>query len=134
MAAAVTNTSRQLGAVVGIAALGSVINAQLGGALLGKLAAEGIPKPIRDIVQRTVEHGGLPPQSSVSDYPPVLRPLVQRVLDTAFASFGHGLHLCLTAAAVLLVVATAAALVVRHGAGEPLEQDDGAPALTRSSG
>lgn len=45
MAASATNTSRELGAVVGVTALGSVVNGQLTNNLVRQLAAIGIPAP-----------------------------------------------------------------------------------------
>jgi EmrB/QacA subfamily drug resistance transporter len=116
MAAGVTNTSRQLGAVVGIAVLGSVINGALTGKLQERLQSLGIPQVLQTYVANVVAHGGVPSKGSVSDYPPVLRPIVQKVLDAAYASFGEGLHSCLRLAAILLVAgALTALLLVRHG-------------------
>jgi hypothetical protein len=117
MAAGVTNTSRQLGAVVGIAVLGSVINGALTVTLQNRLDRLGIPKVFQAYVRNVVSHGGVPSSGSVSDYPPVLRPIVRKVLDAAYASFGDGLHTCLRLAAILLAVGAVLALVlVRHGA------------------
>ncbi len=130
MAAGVTNTSRQLGAVVGIAVLGSVINGALTGTLQNRLQALGVPQVLQDYVRRVVDHGGVPSQGSVQDYPPPLRPLVQRVLDATYASFGDGLHTCLTLAAALLFASAAVALLlVRHG-----KQDDDTDVDSTSTG
>lgn len=125
MAAGVTNTSRQLGAVVGIAVLGSVINAALTGKLQARLQANGTPAILRNYVRDVVAHGGVPSKGSVSDYPAALRPIVQKLLDSAYASFGDGLHSCLRLATILLVAgALVALLFVRHGT---LPTTDGEP-------
>lgn len=133
MAAGVTNTSRQLGAVVGIAVLGSVINGALTGTLQHRLQAAHIPRVLQAYVQKVVQHGGVPSQGSVQDYPPALRPIVQRLLDAVYASFSDGLHTCLKLAAGLLcAAAVVAALFVQHGLrrGELDAEDE--PAATAS--
>ena len=59
MAASATNTSRELGAVVGVAALGSVVNGQLTNNLVGQLAAIGIPAQYRSEVVTAVTTGNV---------------------------------------------------------------------------
>ncbi|MDQ1649296.1 MAG: hypothetical protein QOG60_1353 [Frankiaceae bacterium] len=116
MAASISNTSRQLGAVVAIAVLGAIVNSALSSGLQKRLTDIGIPAPLRAYVGNLVRQGGVPDTSSVNNYPPVLRPLVQRILDTAYAAFGDGLHTCFTIAAILLVAgAVVSAVAVRHG-------------------
>ena len=116
MAASVSNTSRQLGAVVAIAVLGAIVNSALNGGLQKRLIQQGVPAPLRAYVDKTVRQGGLPSTASVNDYPPVLRPLVQHILDIVYTAFGDGLHTCFTLAATLLVAgAIVAAVAVRHG-------------------
>ena len=116
MAASVSNTSRQLGAVVAIAVLGAIVNSALNGLLQKRLIEQGVPAVLRDYVQKTVSQGGLPSTASVNDYPPALRPLVQRILDIVYSAFGDGLHTCFTLAAALLVAGSVvAAVAVRYG-------------------
>ena len=50
MAASTTNTSRELGAVAGVAILGSIVNGQLTVNLLTRLTAIGIPASYRSEV------------------------------------------------------------------------------------
>jgi EmrB/QacA subfamily drug resistance transporter len=116
MAASVSNTSRQLGAVVAIAVLGSIVNAALNGGLQKRLIEQGIPAPLRAFVDKTVRQGGLPSTATINDYPPFLRPLVQKILNIVYTAFGDGLHTCFTLAAALLVAgAVVAAATVQHG-------------------
>ncbi len=129
MAASVSNTSRQLGAVVAIAVLGAIVNSALSIGLQKRLTDMGIPAPLRAYVDKSVREGGVPDTSSVSSYPPAIRPLVQRILDIVYNVFGDGLHTCFTLAAILLVAgAVVAALFVRHGVATAAEDDGYLPA------
>lgn len=124
MAASISNTSRQLGAVVAIAVLGGIVNSALNGGLQKRLTDLGIPGPLRDYVGKLVREGGVPDTSSVNNYPPAIRPLVQRILDTAYAAFGDGLHTCFTIAAILLAAgALVSAVAVRHGVSRDADND-----------
>lgn len=125
MAASVSNTSRQLGAVIAIAVLGAIVNSALNGGLQKRLTEQGVPAPLRAFVDKTVREGGLPSTASVNDYPPPLRPLVQKILDIVYGAFGDGLHTCFTIAATLLVAgAVVAALAVEHGRSATVQEPD----------
>ena len=50
MAASATNTSREMGAVFGVAILGSIVNAKLTGDLAARLKAIGIPPNFQSLV------------------------------------------------------------------------------------
>ena len=59
MAASATNTSREMGAVFGVAILGSIVNAKLTGDLAARLKAIGIPPNFQSLVEhrsRPVAH------------------------------------------------------------------------------
>src|SRR5205823_8186775 len=58
MAAAMKNASRELGAVFGVAVLGSIVNGQLNTDLRHQLRALGIPPNIQSVVIHVVTHGG----------------------------------------------------------------------------
>ena len=51
MAASATNTSREMGAVFGVAILGSIVNAKLTGDLAARLKAIGIPPNFQSLVE-----------------------------------------------------------------------------------
>jgi MFS family permease len=115
MAASITNTSRQLGAVLGVAVLGSVVNAQLTGSLQRRLEAMKTPPVLRAYVQNAVTHGGVPKTAAETKLPPSLQVLVDRLLDAAYGAFGDALHVCLSLAAALLILgAVVAVLLVRQ--------------------
>jgi EmrB/QacA subfamily drug resistance transporter len=58
MAASATNTSREVGAVVGVVALGALVNAHLRSALLAKMAVLHLPAAIQAVIINLVETGG----------------------------------------------------------------------------
>lgn len=110
IAASATNTARQLGAVVGVAALGAVVNARLAsevdqtfrGPLLGGA---------RNSVMKILETGGSAGSFSLNDIP---ANFVKAFLD--------GLAVSLLAAIALIGLAGVVALIVREP--PPLEEAD----------
>ncbi len=106
MAAAMTNTSRELGAVVGVAALGSAVNGQLNTALVSKLQSLGIPANFQSIVIEAVTHGGVPQnqQQAVSQNKAAAADpeLVNKVIGVAKGAFQAGLHSALLISACML--------------------------------
>ncbi len=58
MAASATNTSREMGAVFGVAILGSIVNAKLTGDLAARLKAIGIPPNFQSLVEHAIQTGG----------------------------------------------------------------------------
>lgn len=60
MAASATNTSRELGAVVGVAVLDAIVNSRLTGDLVGALHRLNIPDSFQGLIINAVEQGGLP--------------------------------------------------------------------------
>jgi Major Facilitator Superfamily len=60
MAASAANTSREVGAVIGVAVLGMLVNAQLNAHLVASLRRLGIPANFQAIVITAVETGALP--------------------------------------------------------------------------
>ncbi len=106
MAASATNTSRELGAVAGVAILGSIVNGQLTVNLIARLAAIGIPVAFRAQIIAAVTTGsinaqekGLSGRSSAA-----VKIIIKKVVQAAFQAFTHGLNLALTASFLLLLV------------------------------
>jgi EmrB/QacA subfamily drug resistance transporter len=120
MAASATNTSRQIGAVVGVTALGALVNSHLTGDLARRLNDLGITGSVQSLIVNAVETGGGSQGGSIDiAHPPkLLRPIV----DAATAAFRNGLHQALLASAVLILVAAALTALVpadrRKPAGE----------------
>jgi len=106
MAASTVNTSRQLGGVLAVAVLGSVVNAQILDRLGPQLTKLGVPSLFQSLVIGAVTHGGLPAnakEAAAANPIAGAHPgLVSEVLKAATADFGHGLHIVLAIAAVML--------------------------------
>ena len=58
MAASATNTSREMGAVFGVAILGAIVDAKLTGDLAARLKAIGIPPSFQSLVEHAIQTGG----------------------------------------------------------------------------
>ena len=107
MAAAATNTSRELGAVFGVAVLGAVVNGQLTSSLTGRLNQLGIPANFQSVVIAAVTHGGVPQssQQAATQNPAAAADpkLVDEVIGAAERAFYTGLHSALLISACLLL-------------------------------
>ena len=103
MAASATNTSREIGAVLGVAVLGALVNSQLHSDLTSRLKHLGIPANFQSIVINAVETGTVP---SSGQAPPGSAPtdqaeLVQQVIHAAYSAFYSGLRAALFLSAAL---------------------------------
>jgi EmrB/QacA subfamily drug resistance transporter len=120
MAASATNTSREIGAVTGVAVLGALVNAQLHASLVSRLVHLGIPGNFQSIVINAVETGTVP--SSGNAYKEGNGKLVQEVIHAAYDAFYSGLHAALFLSAFLVLAAglfTLAAFRRRPQPSEP---------------
>jgi MFS family permease len=109
MAASTTNTSRELGAVAGVAILGSIVNGQLTVNLTQRLAEirhPAIPQVFRSEIIAAVTSGsinaqakGLSGRSSAA-----VKAIIKEVVKAAYAAFTHGLNLALTISFALLLL------------------------------
>jgi MFS family permease len=111
MAASATNTSRELGAVIGVAALGSVVTGQLTTNLVHRLAAIGIPPQFRSEIVTAVTTGSVSGQASAASKNPAIASIVHRVVQAAYGAFSHGLTISLIIAAVLMLLGSALSVV-----------------------
>lgn len=104
MAASTTNTSRELGAVAGVAILGSIVNGQLTVNLLTRLAAIGIPASYRSQVVAAITTGSLGTQAKgvAGKSSAAIQQIIAKVESAAYGAFGHGLELALFASGALL--------------------------------
>ena len=118
MAASATNTSRELGAVVGVAALGSVVNGQLTNDLVRQLAAIGIPAQYRSEVVTAVTTGNLSGPATAASKNPAVASIVHRVIAAAYGAFSHGMDLSLMAAAALMLLGAVVAAATMPRSGE----------------
>jgi EmrB/QacA subfamily drug resistance transporter len=123
MAASTTNTFRELGAVVGVAVLGSIVNGQLTVNLVRKLTAIGIPKAFQAEVVSAVTTGAYQSESqSAATKTPAISKIVNEVTNAAYGAFGRGLHLSLNIAGALLLASAVLALTTVYGRKIHLER------------
>ncbi len=116
MAASATNTSREVGAVIGVAVLGALVNGQLHTELSARLNHLGIPTTFQSIVIQALETGGVPTSgNSSSQAPPGQGKLVNEVIHAAYSAFQSGLHVALFLSAGLMAGAALLALFTLRG-------------------
>lgn len=102
MAASATNTARQLGTVVGVAALGAIVNARLTATVEDQFSSP-LLGGAKDEVLKILETGGRAGTFSLDDIPaPFL------------SAFAAGLRVALVVATVLIALAGLAAALVRE--------------------
>ncbi|HWG60455.1 MAG TPA: MFS transporter [Streptosporangiaceae bacterium] len=126
MAASAANTSREIGAVTGVAILGALVNAQLQSSLTGKLKNLHIPHTFQAIVIHAIETGGVPSSGHTKGAGGAAGAgqgtLVQEVIHAAYSAFYAGLHAALLLAAFLVLAAglfTLAVLGRRRSTDQP---------------
>jgi predicted MFS family arabinose efflux permease len=106
MAASAANTSREIGAVTGVAILGALVNAQLHASLTGRLKHLGIPANFQSIVINAIETGTVPSSGHAQSAGPAGQgQLVQEVIHAAYGAFYSGLHAALLLSAVMVLAA-----------------------------
>ena len=116
MAASCTNTFREVGAVIGVAVLGSIINGQLTVNLVRRLTAIGIPKSYLSVVVNAVTTGTYQGEAkTASANNRAIADIVNEVVSAAYGAFGHGLHISLEIAGGLLLASAVLALVTVYG-------------------
>lgn len=100
MAAGATNTARQLGSVVGVTALGALVNATLTSGFGADLERQGVPESLKNAIIGILETGGSAAQGLNIAHPdPAIAPLVH----AATAAFRDGIHLALIVSAALIL-------------------------------
>ncbi len=111
MASSAVNTSRELGAVAGVAILGSIVNGQLTVNLTARLIQIGIPATYRHLVITAVTTGQT--ASAEAGLNPATRKafagIIKKVVNAAYGALTHGLDIALVASALLLLVSAAVA-------------------------
>jgi EmrB/QacA subfamily drug resistance transporter len=122
MAASTTNTFRELGAVVGVAVLGSIVNGQLTVNLVRKLTAIGIPKSYQSLVVSAVTTGTYQSGAKSAEKNHAISHIVNEVVSAAYGAFGRGLSLSLNIAGALLLASAVLALFTVYGRRIHLER------------
>ncbi len=121
MASSAVNTARELGAVAGVAILGSIVNGQLTVNLTQRLVALHIPAPFRHEVIDAVTTGST--SQAEAGLSPAIRKefatLIKKVVNAAYEALQHGLDIALITSAALLLVSAVVAFFT--GTAEKLE-------------
>jgi EmrB/QacA subfamily drug resistance transporter len=108
MAASAANTSREIGAVTGIAVLGSLVYSQLHASLVSQMNHLGVPVSFQGLVTNAIETGQIPKNTTAYAG---FGKLVAEVIGAAYTAFHNGLHAALYLSAVLTLAAGLLALV-----------------------
>ena len=108
MAASASNTSREIGAVVGVAVLGSLVYSQLHASLLAQMNHLGVPKVFQGLVINAIETGQIPQNTGAYTG---FGKLVQEVIGAAYTAFHDGLRAALYLSAALVLVAALLAFI-----------------------
>ena len=117
MAASATNTSREMGAVFGVAVLGAIVNAQLTGDLAARLKSIGVPPNFQSLVIHAVQTGGTgggAASSAEHSQNAAVARIATKVIDAAYDAFGTGLHEALVLSGGLILVGAVVAAVTVH--------------------
>ena len=123
MAASAANTSREIGAVTGVAILGALVNAQLHSNLISGLRQLGIPANFQSIIINGIETGTVPSNGHTTSAGGAAAAghasLVQAVIRAAYSAFYAGLRAALFLSAFLVLAAGVFALVALGGRRQP---------------
>jgi EmrB/QacA subfamily drug resistance transporter len=106
MASSAVNTARELGAVAGVAILGSIVNGQLTVNLTQRLVDLGIPVAFRSEIITAVTTGTAASQAKAigSHSSKYVQHIINEVVNAAYAALTHGLDIALAASGILLLV------------------------------
>ena len=126
IAASTTNTSRELGAVAGVAILGSIVNGQLTVNLTRRLVDIGIPASYRSEIIAAVTTGSISAQEKglSGKTTAAVQAIINKVVSAAYQAFTHGLEIALTASFALLLVSAAVAYLTGTSEGATLVAEE----------
>ena len=124
MASSAVNTARELGAVAGVAILGSIVNGQLTVNLTQRLIQLGVPPAFRSQIITAVTTGTASSQAAaISGHSTqAVQAIIKKVVNAAFGALTHGLDIALVASGILLLVSALVAFYT--GTAESLELVD----------
>jgi EmrB/QacA subfamily drug resistance transporter len=120
MAASATNTSRELGAVFGVAVLGALVNAHLTADLTHRLRVLKVPSNFFAVIINAIETGIVPQGAQGGS-------IETKVFEAAYAAFRDGLDQALLVSGVSLIVISLVAAATLGGAHNPDTQAVPAP-------
>ena len=126
MASSAVNTSRELGAVAGVAILGSIVNGQLTVNLTARLVQLHIPAAFRNEIITAVTTGTAASQAAkISKHSTAaVRQIINQVVNAAYSALQHGLNIALVVSGLLLLVSAIVALSTGTAEGLDLAEID----------
>ncbi len=126
IAASTINTARELGAVTGVAILGSIVNGQLTVNLTRRLAEIGVPPSFRQEIIEDVVTGTAASKASAEskNSGAAVRHIINEVIHAAYGAFTHGLNLALTVSGLLLLASGAVAYFTGTAERSSMVSDD----------
>ena len=117
MAASTVNTSRELGAVAGVAILGSIVNGQLTVHLTQRLTQIGVPAAYRAEIISALTTGSIGAKAKQYEGgSKAIQAIIDKVVNAAYGAFTTGLHIALLIASALMVMSAVFAAVGGTGA------------------
>jgi EmrB/QacA subfamily drug resistance transporter len=122
MAASAVNTSREIGAVTGVAVLGALVSSQLQSDLISRMTQLGVPPKYFSTVILGVETGKAP-ATSTNTY----TGLAKEVIGAAYSAFYTGLHAALFLSAMIVFAAGVVSFVLLGQRRRPSEREDAIP-------
>jgi EmrB/QacA subfamily drug resistance transporter len=120
LGSAMTNTSREVGGVLGIAVLGTILTTRLKDAFAPALSALRLPAPLEARIAEAASHGTLDPRL-LEGLPPATRTGVTQAFAT---SFMDGFHLALIVGACVLLAGAVVAFVWIPSGGFHRDEDE----------
>jgi EmrB/QacA subfamily drug resistance transporter len=126
IAASTINTARELGAVTGVAILGSIVNGQLTVNLTHRLSQIGVPASFRQEIIEDVVTGTAASKASAESRgsSAAVRHIINEVVRAAYGAFTHGLNLALTVSGLMLLVSGAIAFSTGTAERSSMVKDD----------
>jgi hypothetical protein len=126
IAASTINTARELGAVTGVAILGSIVNGQLTVNLTRRLTEIGVPASFRQEIIEDVVTGTAASKASAESRGSgaAVKHIINEVIHAAYGAFTHGLNLALTVSGILLLVSGAIAYFTGTAERSSMVKDD----------
>jgi EmrB/QacA subfamily drug resistance transporter len=106
MAASATTTAREVGTVLGVAALGSLFSTQLSTFLTAKLTEQGVPTEFQGLIKDFVLTGKVPPgmETFIQAAQQAYGPEVEAAKQAAFDAVHHGVTISLLVAGCVILV------------------------------
>ena len=134
MAASTANTSREVGAITGVAVLGALVASRLNANLVTSLNHLGVPKLYQTLVINAIETGAVPSTGKNSSQAGGFNPKeVQQVIKATYSAFQTGLHAALYLSAVLVLASGVMSLVLLARRREPEPSRAASPASTTTA-